>query len=332
MAIWSLRLRPVWSLAPTSPASSVTRRSTAVWMSSSSGAKAKVPAVSSASTWSRASSRAATSSSVSSPPRPSPRTWAREPARSSWARRRSKSQADRVVHDHVGHAAAEPTVPQGHDEAPESTIGRAATLLHRRPGGHAQTPQAHEALGVLVAEGVGGVVGGQAVVVEADRAAPAHHPAPAGLEAEAHLAGDVALGLDEEGVEGLLERGEPQAVVDQLRPARLEPELLVVEVALQGEVLQVGVGQEQGQGARAFVRLAALDADPAVLHHVEAAEAVGADHPVQLGDERLGGQGGTVQRDRHPGLEADRRSRSARWPSGGSWCTRPRAAGSRGPR
>ena len=47
MAIWSLRLRPVCSLAPTSPAISVTRRSTAVWMSSSSGAKANDPEVSS---------------------------------------------------------------------------------------------------------------------------------------------------------------------------------------------------------------------------------------------------------------------------------------------
>ena len=35
VATWSLRLRPVWSLAPVSGASSVTRRSIAVWMSSS---------------------------------------------------------------------------------------------------------------------------------------------------------------------------------------------------------------------------------------------------------------------------------------------------------
>ena len=39
VATWSLRLRPVCSLAPASPASSVTRRSIAVWMSSSVGRK-----------------------------------------------------------------------------------------------------------------------------------------------------------------------------------------------------------------------------------------------------------------------------------------------------
>ncbi len=43
MATWSLRLRPVWSFAPAGPASSVTRRSTAVWMSSSAGWNANAP-------------------------------------------------------------------------------------------------------------------------------------------------------------------------------------------------------------------------------------------------------------------------------------------------
>ena len=37
VATWSLRLRPVCNLAPTSPISSVTRRSIAVWTSSSPG-------------------------------------------------------------------------------------------------------------------------------------------------------------------------------------------------------------------------------------------------------------------------------------------------------
>ena len=53
MATWSLRLRPVWSLAAAG-ASSVARRSTAVWMSSSDGTNANEPSASSCSTWSRA--------------------------------------------------------------------------------------------------------------------------------------------------------------------------------------------------------------------------------------------------------------------------------------
>ena len=62
----------------------------------------------------------------------------------------------------------------------------------------------------------------------------------------------------------------------------------MVQVALEGQVLEVGVGQQQGQGAGTFVDLAALDAHPAVLDHVEPAEPVGADDPADLGDERLG--------------------------------------------
>ena len=50
VATWSLRLRAVCSLAPAGPASSVTRRSTAVWMSSSLWANANDPSASSAST------------------------------------------------------------------------------------------------------------------------------------------------------------------------------------------------------------------------------------------------------------------------------------------
>ena len=58
MATWSLRLRPVWRRAPTSGASSVTRRSMAVWTSSSPALKTKLPSASSASTWPRAASSA----------------------------------------------------------------------------------------------------------------------------------------------------------------------------------------------------------------------------------------------------------------------------------
>ena len=43
VATWSLRERAVWSLPPTGPTSSVSRRSTAMWMSTSSGANGNVP-------------------------------------------------------------------------------------------------------------------------------------------------------------------------------------------------------------------------------------------------------------------------------------------------
>ena len=73
---------------------------------------------------------------------------------------------------------------------------------------------------------------------------------PGQLAAQAHLAGHEPLALVDEGVERRLERREPQPVVDQLGVARLEPGLLVGEVALEGQILEVGVGHEQGQGCR----------------------------------------------------------------------------------
>src|SRR3954466_9245243 len=91
---------------------------------------------------------------------------------------------------------------------PAGTLDRASGTIHGllvlpvfagllgRPGLDAETPQAHEPLGVLVLEPVGGLVGRQVVVVEGDVAAPAGDDAAAGkLAAQAHLAGDEALAL-----------------------------------------------------------------------------------------------------------------------------------------
>ena len=262
MAIWSLRLRPVCSLAPTSPAISVTRRSidgVDVLVVGDEDERARdqlalhlveggqqldhLVVVEQA-----AAARGPAHGRGTRPGRRGP-----APGRSAGST--STSMTTSAV------SRPEASVPQGHRE--RTARPTPPSLLDGRPGGDAQPPQPDEALGVLVAEGVGGVVGGQAVVVEAHRAAPAHHPAPAGVEGQADLAGDVPLRLDDEGVERLLERREPQPVVDQLRPAGLEPGLLVVEVALEGEVLEIGVGHEQGEGRRAFVGLPALDARPA---------------------------------------------------------------------
>ena len=120
-----------------------------------------------------------------------------------------------------------------------------------------------------MAEGVLGVVGGEGVVVERVRAPPTGDLARAGREPQAHLAGDVALGLVDEGVERLLERAEPEAVVDELGVAGLEAGLLPLHVALEADPLEVAVGQDQREAGRALVGLPALDADPTVLDHVD---------------------------------------------------------------
>jgi hypothetical protein len=65
------------------------------------------------------------------------------------------------------------------------------------------------------------------------------------------LAAGAVEALGDEGIQGRLQRREPQAVVDELGVSGLEPGLLVGQVALQGEVFQVG-------GAKVARRLANL--------------------------------------------------------------------------
>ena len=155
-----------------------------------------------------------------------------------------------------------------------------------------------------MAEGVGGVVGGEVVAVEATVGPPTRDEAPARFEPEPHVAGDEALRVAHEGVERLLERREPQAVVDQLGVAGLEARLLAHEVALERDRLEVGVGEQHRQRARALVGLAALDPDATVLDHVEPAPAVGAHRGAELDDQLVQRQDHAVERDRHALLEA----------------------------
>ena len=112
MATWSLRLRPVWILAPAEPASSVTRRSTAVWMSSSDSANAKVPSTSSVST---ASSAARTAVDLVGREDPRPAEAAHVgPAAGDVVGEQAlvERQADGVGQQVLGRPGLEPSVPE----------------------------------------------------------------------------------------------------------------------------------------------------------------------------------------------------------------------------
>ena len=62
-----------------------------------------------------------------------------------------------------------------HPAAPRASLGAA---LASRPGLDAEAEQAHEAFGVLVAEGVGGVVGREVVDVEPEPGCAGRRPRP----------------------------------------------------------------------------------------------------------------------------------------------------------
>src|SRR5258708_23228865 len=137
-----------------------------------------------------------------------------------------------------------------------SALGWAGTTVARLAGGPGldpEAPQAYEPLRVLMAERIARVVGGQPIVVEAHVTAPPDGEAPPRLATQPDFARDEFLACVDEGIERLLEGGEPQPVVHQLGVARLDASLLVVQVAFEGEILQIAMGGDQRQGTRALV-------------------------------------------------------------------------------
>ncbi len=180
----------------------------------------------------------ATSSSSRTPARPSPRTWAREPARSSAASRRSKAKALVNAMTLVGGLRTEAGPPRASRVAHPRRRALAGRPGLRRPGPRSgRSPRRRR----------GGRCPPRRRWPGRSRTAPTglRRPTTAAAargQAQPDLAGHVPLGGGDEGVERLLERREPQPVVDELGPARLEPRLLVGHVALEGEVLEVGCG------------------------------------------------------------------------------------------
>ena len=239
------------SLAPVAPAISVTRRSIAVWMSSSVGANANVPArellldavergddhlrarrsVEQADAREHVHVRARTGEVVG-----------REAA--------VERQADGEREQLVGRALAEAAVPQ---RLPGRARRRSASLTwHPGPGGattsradspHSRTKPSES----CVAERVLGVVGREVVVVEAARRAPADRVAATRLEPQPHLAGHVLLRRRHERVERAHQRRVPQAVVDQLGDADLEPLLLARDVAFERDALEILVREDRAR-------------------------------------------------------------------------------------
>ena len=125
------------------------------------------------------------------------------------------------------------------------------------------------------------------------------------MHLQADLAGDVLLGLVDEGVQVLLQRGEPLTVVDQLGPALVHGLLEPCLLALQGDVLQLAVGGHQGHRPGGLVDLAGLDAHQAVLDDVDPTDPLGTGAAVELLDDLQRGEGLTVQRHRDACVEGD---------------------------
>ena len=164
VATWSFRLRPVWSLAPLSGASSVTRRSIAVWMSSS---VSEIREAAARQLRGRPRCRASTSESDSvggedARPQQAVNVGDRAP-HVAGCEPLVERQAGGEGHQGLRRGGAHPAAPKRHSAPP----WRADQVWMPRPNRRTKP------FGVLVTEGVGGVVGGEVVDVEPGRAAPA---------------------------------------------------------------------------------------------------------------------------------------------------------------
>ena len=150
-----------------------------------------------------------------------------------------------------------------------------------------------------VREGLAGAVGGQRLGVEHVRRAAAGDDGGVRPQLDAHLALDELLRLVDERVDRLARRAEPEALVDELRPALLEAALDPRLVLRQDDVLERRVRRDQHDRGRRLVHLAALDPDGAVLDHVDPPDPVRAGERVQPRDELGERQLLAVERDGH---------------------------------
>ena len=142
VATWSLRLRPVWRRAPAGPASSVTRRSMAVCTSSSVGAKANVPADSSAATCSSASRTAADVRLVEQPGPPQPADVGLRTADVLGPQPPVEREAGRVGEELLGRPGREAPVPERRPRGGRRRRLRVLARRHaRRPGRVGQAGQ-----------------------------------------------------------------------------------------------------------------------------------------------------------------------------------------------
>src|SRR5205807_3601753 len=123
-------------------------------------------------------------------------------------------------------------------------------------------------------------------IVEAMGTAPAEHRAGALVELQAHVAGYVALRLLKKALQGAAQITEPEAHVHKLGIAPAQAILELDELLALHEIFQIEMRREENGRGRHFVKLAALDSEEAVFHHVAPANGVLASQAIELAHER----------------------------------------------
>ena len=207
VATWSLRERPARSLPPSGAEPLEQRRARARCARPRRPASGRTPrCATSASRSSSAPSIAASSSSSSSPARCSTRACARDAAQVVRRQPPVEVHRQRQRRQRLGGSGREPAAPQPGCRRP-IPLPRSARVTgpprrSRRAAIRLGRPHScDEALGQRLVEGVAGVVGGQAEVVQRLLAAPARDDRPAAVQRHPDVAGDVLVGVVDEAVQ-----------------------------------------------------------------------------------------------------------------------------------
>src|SRR5215813_9632925 len=146
--------------------------------------------------------------------------------------------------------------------------------ITKRADAEAQGAEVDEALGVALAVHLVGLEGDEVRAIQRSRGSPAGDRDRAFVELESHGAGDVALNLVDQALQGQALRCEPEPVIDHLRVARNQGIAQVQHLAIQRERLDRPVSRVQNGATGRLVDPAGLHADEAIFHEVDAADAM----------------------------------------------------------
>ena len=94
------------------------------------------------------------------------------------------------------------------------------------------------------------------------------------------------LGAVHESVQCILQRPEPEALINQISPLHLQLTFAAQNIRSQRQALQFLVSLDQQEQPRCFVDLAGFDPHHPVLDHVEPTDAVAARQAVGFADHR----------------------------------------------
>src|SRR5690625_492979 len=197
---------------------------------------------------------------------------------------RAKRQSKCVDFDKAASASAGPPLKRPPHRLVRFSLTRITTQINSALRGDLgrQAEQVNESLGERLIERVALVICCEVVAVKARIRLTAVYNCATTMQNHANIAGHVLLRLVNEAVKSVLQRREPQAVVNELCPALLNAALEPRKIAFHCDVFEFLMRRDQSDRARSFVDFTRLNANETVFNHVDAPNTLGTGTTVEL--------------------------------------------------